>query len=156
MAGLKSIHGGELYQEILEQLALGGRYNVSAHNYEMADFGIPQFRDRIFFIGAKNGVPVPAMEPTHGNSPHAKCSYRVVRDALRYLPKPGPISTVPNHIGRTHSQRIVDRYSKLEFGERDSKTRLTNSIQTGRVLPLSSDQIKAEEKAMSIHSLPER
>ena len=124
VAGLKSIHGGALYQEILEQLALGGRYNVSAHNYEMADFGIPQFRDRIFFIGAKNGVPVPAMEPTHGNSPHAKCSYRVVLDALRYLPKPGPSSTVPNHIGRTHSQRIVDRYSKLEFGERDSKTRV--------------------------------
>ena len=124
VAGLKSIHGGALYQEILKQLALGGRYNVSAHNYEMADFGIPQFRDRIFFIGAKNGVPVPAMEPTHGNSPHAKCSYRVVRDALRYLPKPGPSSTAPNHIGRRHSQRIVDRYSKLEFGERDSKTRV--------------------------------
>ena len=82
VAGLKSINGGALYQEILEQLALGGRYTVSAHDYEMADFGIPQFRDRIFFIGTKNGVSVPAMEPTHGNSLFAKCSYRVVRDAL--------------------------------------------------------------------------
>ena len=124
VAGLKSIHGGALYQEILEQLALGGRYNVSAHNYEMANFGIPQFRNRVFFIGAKNGVSVPAMEPTHGTSLNAKRSYRVVRDALRNLPKPGPGSTVPNHIGRTHSQRIIDRYSNLEFGERDSKTRI--------------------------------
>ena len=39
VAGLKSIHGGTLYQKILAQLALGGRYTVSAHNYEMADFG---------------------------------------------------------------------------------------------------------------------
>ena len=124
VAGLKSIHGGALYQEILEQLALGGRYTVSAHNYEMADFGIPQFRNRIFFIGARKGVSVPAMEPTHGTSLHAKCSYRVVREALRYLPKPGVGGTVPNHIGRTHSQRIIDRYSSLEFGERDPKTRV--------------------------------
>ena len=124
VAGLKSIHGGTLYREILEQLTLGKRYNVSAHNYEMADFGIPQFRNRIFFIGARNGVSVPAMEPTHGPSLHTKCSYRVVRDALRYLPKPGLGSTVPNHIGRTHSQRIIDRYSSLKFGERDPKTRV--------------------------------
>ena len=124
VAGLKSIHGGTLYQKILAQLALSGRYTVSAHNYEMADFGIPQFRDRIFFIGSRNGISVPAMEPTHGSSLHAKSPYRSVRDALRNLPELWQGRTVPNHIGRTHSQRIIDRYSSLEFGERDSKTRI--------------------------------
>ena len=124
VAGLKSIHGGSLYKEILGQLALGDQYTVSAHHYEMADFGIPQFRNRVFFIGARNGASVPEMEPTHGPLQNTKREYRVVKEALRNLPEPGPDSTVPNHIGRVHSQRIIDRYRRLEYGERDSKTRI--------------------------------
>lgn len=125
VAGLKSIHGGKLYEDILEQLTLGGRYAVSAHSYNMADFGIPQFRDRVFFIGARNGKSVPPMEPTHGNgSKFAASPYRVAREALRFLPEPGADSGVSNHIGRDHSKGIVNRYRRLEFGERDPKTRI--------------------------------
>ena len=76
----------------------------------------------------------------------AKCSYRVVRDALRYLPKPGVGSTVPNHIGRTHSQRIIDRYSSLEFGERDPKTRVNKLHPDRPSLPSLSAQTMAEGK----------
>lgn len=125
VAGLKSIHGGKLYEEILEQLTLGGTYTVSAHSYDVADFGIPQFRHRVFFIGARNGSSVPLMEPTHGSALlFATAPYRVVREALRFLPEPGAGSVVPNHIGREHSKRIIDRYRRLEFGERDPKTRI--------------------------------
>jgi DNA (cytosine-5)-methyltransferase 1 len=59
VAGLKSIHGGKLYGEILEQLTLEGIYAVSAHSYNMVAFGIPQFRDRVFFIGSRTGKSVP-------------------------------------------------------------------------------------------------
>lgn len=117
VSGLKSIHGGKLYGEIFEQLTACD-YTVSAHSYQVADFGIPQFRDRVFFIGSKNGNEVPRMEPTHvGN-------YRAVRDALRFLPEPGTGGAVPNHVGRKHSKRIITRYRGLEFGERDPKTRI--------------------------------
>jgi len=124
VAGLKSIHNGELYKTILEQLGDCG-YVVSAHSYQMADFGIPQFRDRLFFIGARNGNSVPPMEATHGvgllfaNRPH-----RCVAEALRFLPEPSPECGLPNHIGRVHSERIVKRYSDLAFGERDHHTRI--------------------------------
>ncbi|WP_432742838.1 DNA cytosine methyltransferase [Methylobacter sp. G7] len=125
VAGLKSIHNGELYDEILKSLALDGLYTVSAHNYQLADFGIPQFRDRIFFIGTKNGTLVPPMEPTHGEQClSASNPYRTADEALRFLPAPGESSHVPNHIGRKHSQRIIDRYQSLKFGERDPKTRI--------------------------------
>ena len=117
VAGLKSIHGGKLYEEIIEQLSACG-YTVSAHSYQMADFGIPQFRDRVFFIGSREGKTVPPMNPTHANN------YRVVREALRFLPEPGLNSSIPNHVGRKHSARIVSRYRSLEFGERDPKTRI--------------------------------
>jgi DNA (cytosine-5)-methyltransferase 1 len=124
VAGLKSIHGGKLYGEILAALA-GCGYTVSAHNYQMADFGIPQFRDRIFFIGSKEGVHVPPMCLTHGlENLFEQRPYRSAKEALRLLPEPGPDSGVPNHSGRDHSGRIVRRYRSLEFGERDHHTRI--------------------------------
>jgi DNA (cytosine-5)-methyltransferase 1 len=130
VAGLKSIHGGELYEKILEELTACG-YRVSAHNYQVADFGIPQFRDRVFFIGARNGALVPPMEPTHGNRHLFIAQYRTANEALRFLPDPGPGSGLPNHIGRKHSNRIVTRYRGLEFGERDPKTRI-NKLEPSR------------------------
>ena len=122
VAGLKSIHGGELYQEILKQLTTCG-YTVSPQLYQVADFGIPQFRERIFFIGSRSGRPVPPMEPTHGTF-LGTSPYRTVGEALKHLSEPGSASATPNHIGRTHSRRIVSRYLSLKFGERDSKTRI--------------------------------
>jgi DNA (cytosine-5)-methyltransferase 1 len=124
VAGLKSIHGGKLYEDILQELTIGGAYAVSAHSYQMADFGIPQFRDRVFFIGAKNGALVPQMVPTHGAASLIERPYCTVKEALRFLPEPVMGCTVPNHIGRAHSQRIISRYQSLRFGERDPKTRI--------------------------------
>jgi DNA (cytosine-5)-methyltransferase 1 len=124
VAGLKSIHGGTLYGEILSELS-GCGYIVSAHHYQMADFGIPQFRDRIFFIGSKDGVHVPPMCPTHGLKTLFELRpYRSAKEALRLLPEPGVDSGVPNHWGRDHSGRIIRRYRSLEFGERDHHTRI--------------------------------
>jgi DNA (cytosine-5)-methyltransferase 1 len=122
VAGIKSIHGGQLFADILEQLSLEGTYAVSSHTYQVAEFGIPQFRERVFIIGAKNGVIVPPMSPTHGEGVGKK--YRTVKEALRGLPRAGDTSNIPNHIGRTHSQQIITRYENLEFGERDPKTRI--------------------------------
>lgn len=125
VAGLKSIHGGNLYKEILQELSLDGTYTVSAHSYQVADFGIPQFRDRIFFIGSKGATRVPPMEPTHGQESLLVSSpYRTAGEVLNQMPKPGTDSGIPNHIGRNHSARIVNRYKHLRFGERDSKTRI--------------------------------
>ena len=125
VAGLKSIHGGNLFQEILEALSVNGLYTVADHSYQVADFGIPQFRDRIFFIGTKNGIKVPKMVPTHGDGElFDNRKYRTVGEALSGLPAIGSNSQIRNHYGREHSQRIVNRYKSLVFGERDPKTRI--------------------------------
>ncbi len=125
VAGLKSIHGGKLFQEILGALSVHGLYTVTDHSYQVADFGIPQFRDRIFFIGTKNGIRVPQMEPTHGDGElFSTRKYRTVNEALKGLPAIGSNSHIPNHYGREHSDRIINRYQNLVFGERDPKTRI--------------------------------
>jgi DNA (cytosine-5)-methyltransferase 1 len=122
VAGLKSIHGGKLYEQIIEDLSALG-FTVSAHTYEVADFGIPQFRERVFFIGSREGHIVPTMQPTHGVFLGTR-PYRTAGEALRFLREPNHGATIANHIGRIHSARIVSRYTDLQFGERDSKTRI--------------------------------
>jgi DNA (cytosine-5)-methyltransferase 1 len=131
VAGLKTIHDGELYYNLLETLSIDGKYVVSAHEYEVADFGIPQFRRRVFFIGSKKGISVPQMEATH-KSPrslfNAHQAFRTVGQVLSGMPKPitdwkGQVE-LNGHVGRNHSDRIRERYSSLKYGERDHKTRI--------------------------------
>jgi DNA (cytosine-5)-methyltransferase 1 len=128
VAGLKSIHNGQLYTDLLESLTCNGEYVVSDHNYEIADFGIPQYRNRIFFVGYRRGRRIPPMIPTHG-PPDAGLfndlrPWVTVGQVLRGMPEPGMGSGLPNHIGRVHSDRIIARYKALEWGERDAKTRI--------------------------------
>lgn len=126
VAGLKTIHNGELYVNLLEMLSCGKEYTVSDHNYEVAEFGIPQFRRRIFFIGVKKGKRIPPMTPTHGEfgSLFSTKPYVTVGQVLRNMPEPNEVHNLPNHKGRVHSKRIITRYRNLAFGERDSKTRI--------------------------------
>lgn len=129
--GLKTIHDGTLYSELFETLSINGKYAISAHEYEVADFGVPQFRRRVFFIGTKANKAIPQMEPTHTppNSVfNAHRSFNTVSSILLDLPT--PITDwkgepyINGHVGRKHSQRIIDRYASLAFGERDHKTRI--------------------------------
>lgn len=126
VAGLKTIHNGQLYSRLLEALSCDGLYTVSDHTYEIASFGIPQFRNRIFFIGMRNGKRIPPMSGTHGEpgTLFDFLPYVTVGRALRNLPEPDEEHSIPNHKGRVHSRRIIDRYRSLIFGERDHRTRI--------------------------------
>ncbi|CAH5470691.1 DNA cytosine methyltransferase [Enterobacter cloacae] len=131
VAGLKSIHGGELYKELAKVLSMDGKYKISAHEYEVAEYGVPQFRKRIFFIGSRDGKIIPPMIPTHGNNNGLGLDtlpYNTVQKVIQGLPTPitdwklDPF--VNGHVGRKHSQMIIDRYTSLIYGERDHKTRI--------------------------------
>ncbi|MCF8581060.1 DNA cytosine methyltransferase [Enterobacter ludwigii] len=131
VAGLKSIHGGELYKELATVLSMDGKYKISAHEYEVAEYGIPQFRKRIFFIGSRDGKIIPPMIPTHGKNGDFgfdTLPFNTVQKVIKGLPTPitdwklEPF--VNGHVGRKHSQMIIDRYTSLVYGERDHKTRI--------------------------------
>jgi len=131
VAGLKTIHDGTLYSELFEILSINGKYAITAHEYEVADYGIPQFRRRVFFIGTRSNKSVPRMEATHtppNSLFNAHKPFNTVSSILVDLP--APITDwksephINGHVGRKHSQRIIDRYASLAFGERDHKTRI--------------------------------
>ena len=120
--GLLTIEGGEIFRDLckkLERPGKGVKYTISSFRLNAADFCVPQFRDRIFIVGTRNGVKIEGIEKICGRD----VPQRTVMDALRSLPKIGS-RKVSNHTGREHSERIIERYASLVPGERDSKTRI--------------------------------
>jgi DNA (cytosine-5)-methyltransferase 1 len=112
--GLLTINGGEIFKEICSSLESPGgntHYELSVFRLNSADYGVPQYRDRIFIIGSSEGKKIDSI-PTI-------CT---VTDAFRNLPPLG--QKLANHTSRDHSDRIIARYQNLKFGERDSKTRI--------------------------------
>lgn len=126
--GLLTIHNGETFKELCELLQSPGdglSYTLSVFRLNAADFGVPQFRDRIFIIGSRDGKSIGEVPPICSAAPNGASNlmrYRTVSDGLKGLP---PLGEGPaNHTSRAHSERIVERYSALKHGERDSKTRI--------------------------------
>lgn len=126
VSGLRTIHNGNLYKELIETLSFKGEYTVSAYEYDVANYGIPQFRSRIIIIGTLNNTEASKMKHTHSAKPDLISNlrpYSTVKQALESMPLPSELK-LHNHIGREHSQRIIDRYRGLQFGERDPLTRI--------------------------------
>ena len=134
--GLLTVNGGETFKQVLQALEAIQPYKVKFYVVEAADYGIPQYRKRVFIIGSRSGIELPSnlaeFLATHGGTEQLKGDDvqmeidrlpRVcVKHALTGLPE--ELGTVHNHIGRKHSDEIKNRYKNLRFGERDSATRI--------------------------------
>lgn len=132
VAGLLSIDNGNAFEVFLNQLSCDQsgikKYTLSHYLLDAANYGVPQYRSRLIVFGTKSGIKVSKPPPSHAPRKEQKAltpfpATPVVKQILSSLPKI-PCDKIPNHIGRMHSQRIIDRYTKLEYGERDCKTRI--------------------------------
>lgn len=134
--GLLTVNGGETFKQVLQALEAIQPYKVKFYVVEAADYGVPQYRKRVFIIGSRSEIELPSNLPellaTHGRTEQLKGDDvqmeidrlpRVcVKHALTGLPE--ELGIVHNHIGRKHSDKIKNRYKNLRFGERDSATRI--------------------------------
>jgi len=136
--GLLSIDGGAVFARFLEtiQQPFGPyRYRVNKYVLEAARFGVPQFRTRVIVLGVLEGIGLP--EPpkegpseTHTEPESLLCisgnmlPFNTAHDALRGLPPIGSTNVPRNHIGRVHSDAIIQRYRGLNHGQRDTATRI--------------------------------
>ncbi len=133
VAGLLTIENGKIFQDLLHELSSDDNgnpiYTVSYSLFNTAAYGIPQYRNRVIIYGirGKSAKPIPIPPPTHYTIPDSPVEGLLppvtVGDALRGLPET-PTPTIPNHIGRVHGEAVTNRYSKMRYGERDSKTRI--------------------------------
>ena len=93
--GIYSIGGGEAVRAIQTELGALG-YDVKEAVLNAEDFGVPQERRRVVFIGNRLGLPISHPQPTHG--PGTSQSFTTIHDAIGDLPSlgngedPGPLS----------------------------------------------------------------
>ena len=65
VTGITSVGGGQAVEAIVSGLARLG-YRVEARILRAEEYGVPQERRRIFFLGNRLGLPISWPEPTHG------------------------------------------------------------------------------------------
>ena len=134
--GLLTVDGGETFKQVLQALESIQPYKVKHYVVEAADYGVPQYRKRVFIIGSRSGIELPNNLPellaTHGGTEQTKGDdiqmeiNRLPRVCVKHalIGLPEELGSLHNHIGRKHSDEIKNRYRNLRFGERDSSTRI--------------------------------
>lgn len=136
--GLLTIENGRVLERFMQEVQQsfdGYSYSVNKYVLEAARYGVPQFRTRVIVVGVLNGIGLPeppeqAPEETHAEEHKAHLfqseliPFNTAADALVDLPKIGSDDSPRSHVGRVHSEAIINRYQNLEFGERDPKTRI--------------------------------
>lgn len=69
--GMDQLQGGAVRRQIEEDLSLGGDYTIVSGVLDAADFGVPQRRPRLVFIGVENGTE-PTLPHSAGISRHLR------------------------------------------------------------------------------------
>lgn len=109
--GLRDLDGGEQLGEAIQMLTKAG-YNVEKPEvWDAADYGVPQFRQRMFVVGART-LGIFEMPEKRD---HIGCG-----SVLDDLPNP----TIENHETRRHAVGSVARYRMLDYGKRDQLGRV--------------------------------
>ena len=103
VARLFTHNKGETKKEIIE-LFKKMNYNVDCKVVNTADFGIPQVRNRVLFIGNRisNNIVFPTKTVDKPIS---------IKEAIDKLPKlkSGEKSKIPNHISMKHSEQMLEK-----------------------------------------------
>jgi len=95
-------------------------YETSWDLINAVDYGVPQFRKRVIALCVKDAVKPPPLPPkTHSNHEETNgdlLPWRTVRDAIRDLPPLAPGESdpsIPNHVARNHSPRVLEIIRKI-------------------------------------------
>lgn len=110
VARLFTHNKGETKKEILE-LFKKMKYNVDCKVVNTADFGIPQVRNRVLFIGNRisNNILFPTKTIDKPTS---------IKEAIDKLPKlkSGEKSIIPNHVSMKHSEQMLEKMKYVSDG----------------------------------------
>lgn len=99
--GILSLGGGSIVRQIVQDFEEAG-YIVEIHNVNMADYGVPQHRERVIFIGQRRDVSSKMKfrfpQPTN-SSKGILPRWVSIREAIGDLPEAGNTEKDPNNYG---------------------------------------------------------
>lgn len=98
--GILSLGGGEVIKTILKDFTDLG-YRVELHKVNLADFGVPQIRQRVVIIGERldiyERVHFKFPQPTHDKEGKIH-PWKSIKEAIGHFPDPDQPNQIPNHI----------------------------------------------------------
>ena len=101
---------GKTREEILGLFETLG-YRTDCRVLNAADYGVPQIRSRIFFIGNRLGLDNKFPKKTVER-------HKTVAEVIAKLPRleSGGSSRIPNHVAMNHSQQMLEKMSHVSNG----------------------------------------
>ncbi|MDY0347233.1 MAG: DNA (cytosine-5-)-methyltransferase [Tenuifilaceae bacterium] len=110
VARLYTHNKGETRNEIIKDFKELG-YKVKCKILNSADYGVPQVRRRVIFIGSLTNEKIEF-------PPKGVNDYISVKEALSIYPKleSGEESSIPNHIAMSHSEQMLTKMSYVTDG----------------------------------------
>lgn len=123
--GLANLYGGQVKEEIIRRFS--DDYTVSMKILLAADFGVPQMRRRVFFIGLRKGLGTFEFPPEI----HVPKNYITCSDAISDLP------SREKELGNE-----TDSYTKSPKTDYQKRMRGTNNILYNHVATNHSDIVK--------------
>lgn len=109
--GLRDLDGGEQLGEAISILTTAGYIVEEPKVWDAADYGVPQYRQRMFVVGSR--TPSSFVMPK-------KREHIGAGSVLADLPGPRAL----NHETRRHKVESVARYMMLDYGKRDQLGRV--------------------------------
>lgn len=109
--GLRDLDGGKQLLEAIRELEKVGYTVDEPLALNAADYGVPQFRERLFVIGSKNGISPTYPTPSNMRFGAGSVLQRCQGDAN-------------NTETRVHKLNSMQRYCKLDYGQRDQLGRV--------------------------------
>src|SRR3989344_3473866 len=100
--GLAALFGGQVKDRIIEEFSKLG-YTVNAKILNASDYGVPQNRKRIVFVGIKGSRLFEFPSPTHVASQHSKQTVEIV--AL--VPEGKNYKALPKHLQSTRNFHVA-------------------------------------------------
>ena len=138
--GILSLGGGSVVKQIVSDFDEAG-YNVEVHKVNMADYGVPQRRERVIFVGQRKDLgdtmlfkfPTPTHSKLCGDLPQ----WVSMKEALSGLPEPGNTETDPNNCGSNY-KFIVKNFTghRLTDPDKPSPTILARGNGKGGVVAI--------------------
>lgn len=99
-------------------------YQIECKILNSANYGVPQVRNRVFFIGNRLHLPNRFPEKTFDKNTQTTISnqkikqWKTIKEAIDDLPKlnSGEISNIPNHEAMSHSEQMLNKMSYVSNG----------------------------------------
>lgn len=115
--GILTLEGGNYLKNVLAILRDAG-YEVDYKLINMADYGVPEIRERVIIIGNRVGLPIDFPKPDHSNNPDdglpewENC-WDVIKDLVQL-----PDMPEFNHVALKHTDKNIERYKLIPEGGR--------------------------------------